>query len=84
MTETKTNEQIYSLIMEAWSSIEDHLVGAEERSLALQAEITKIEDGLRHFGKRLTDIEFAIYRQQNPGKQRPAYSDHDGDIFGSQ
>jgi hypothetical protein len=82
MTETKSNEQIYELVRDAWSSLEDHAVGAEERSLALKAQIEKIEAALRHFAKRITDIEFAIYRLANPGKKRPTYPNHDGDIVG--
>jgi len=31
----------------------------------------------------LREIQFALHRQQNPAKRRPAHPQHDGDIFGA-
>jgi hypothetical protein len=76
------NSQIYNYLTEIWSSLEDRHTGTEEHALELKAELEKVRDMLKHFGKRLTDIEFAIHRIANPGKKKPAYSDHDGDLVG--
>jgi len=75
-----SNARIHALLMEAWTSLEDHAVGAEERSYALKEE--KIRDMVRHLGKRLNDVEFAIARSRRPDKKRPSPPAHDGDIMG--
>jgi hypothetical protein len=81
MTETIiTNSQLYELAKEMWNSLEDRHTGIEEHALELKAEVEKVRDMLRHFGKRLTDIEFAIHRLANPGKKQPVL--HDGDLVG--
>jgi hypothetical protein len=74
------NSRVYDYLTEIWSSLEDRHTGQEEHVLELKAELEKTQDMLRHFGKRLTDIEFAIYRLANPGKKRPVQ--HDGDLVG--
>jgi hypothetical protein len=83
MTETNiTNSQLYELAKEMWDSLEDHHVGQEEHALELKAEIEKVREAQRALAKTLREIQFALYRQQNPGKRRPAHPQHDGDIFG--
>ncbi len=58
----------------------DTLGDVKEQLQTLQAETEKVQDVLRHFSKRLTDIEFAIHRLSNPAKKpRPT---HDGDLVG--
>jgi hypothetical protein len=82
MSETKkTNEQIYALVMEVWSSLEDHLVGAEERSLALKAEIEKVREAQGGLARMLRELQGQVYALMPKAAQRAAYAD-DGDIFG--
>src|SRR6266508_1796621 len=74
------NSQIYNYLTEIWSSLEDRHTGAEEHALELKSELEKVRDMLKHLGKRLTDIEFAIHRIANPAKKKPNL--HDGDLVG--
>ncbi len=74
------NSQIYNYLTEIWSSLEDRHTGAEEHALELKAELEKIRDMLKHFGKRMNDLEFAIHRIANPAKKKPVL--HDGDLVG--
>jgi hypothetical protein len=78
-----SNAKLHSLIMEAWSGIEDHLLGAEERSHVLRAEIEKLREAQGAMVRTLREIQFEVYRLANPGKKKPAYPDHDGDLVGS-
>src|SRR6266540_7047448 len=74
------NSQIYNYLTEIWSSLEDRHTGAEEHALELKAELEKIRDMLKHFGKRMNDLEFAIHRIANPAKKKPVL--RDGDLVG--
>jgi hypothetical protein len=74
------NSRLYDYLTEVWSNLEDHHTGQEEHVLELKAEVEKIRDMVKQFGKRFNDLEFAIYRLANPGKKRPVQ--HDGDLVG--
>jgi hypothetical protein len=79
--ETKSNEQIYGLLMEVWSSLEDHLLGQEERSHVLKAEIEKLREAQGAMVRTLREIQFAVHRLANPVKGK-SWPTHDGDLVG--
>jgi hypothetical protein len=84
MSETKkTNEHLYSLLMEMWSSLEDHLVGQEERVLELKAEVQKVREAQGALARTLRELQGQVYQLMPKQAQRALYAD-DGDIFGSQ
>jgi hypothetical protein len=76
-----SNAKLHSLIMEVWSSLENHLLGQEERSHVLKAEIEKLREAQGAMVRTLREIQFAVHRLANPvkGKPRPI---HDGDLVG--
>jgi hypothetical protein len=82
MSETKkTNEHLYSLIMEVWSSLEDHLTGAEERTLVLKAEVEKVREAQGALIRTLRELQGQVHALMPKAARRAAYAD-EGDIFG--
>jgi hypothetical protein len=76
-----SNAKLHSLIMEVWSSLENHLLGQEERSHVLKAEIEKLREAQGAMVRTLREIQFAVHRLANPVKGK-SWPTHDGDLVG--
>jgi hypothetical protein len=76
-------QELDDLIRTSFSGVESLQIDCYEKIATVADEVTKTQDMLKHFAKRLTDIEFAIHRLANPGKQKPPRPTHDGDLIGS-
>ncbi len=73
--------ELDDLIRTSFSGLESLQIDSYEKIATVADEVTKTQDMLKHFGKRMNDLEFAIHRIANPVKKRPVQ--HDGDLVGS-
>jgi hypothetical protein len=83
MAETKTNEQIFELIMEVWHNIAGHLTELTEDVLVLKAEMEKTQEGQRGLMKAIREVQAQVYQAQPRQPQRSRQLDPDGgDLVG--